>query len=103
MTYDPDSPHPSFVTPEGLHVPGGYLNPHPEPDHEDQGPPINVDDDGVAHFGMILPGDEPDVCGGCRRPWPCEKAVMLHVAPAPGTAETRMIESMTQALDNRRG
>lgn len=41
-------------------------------------PPANLTG-GVAHFCRILPGDEPDECGGCGAPWPCEHAVHLQV------------------------
>lgn len=56
----------------------------------------NVDDDGVAHFLLITPDPaEPDICGGCKVVWPCDKRVGVQVgeliAPDPGEARLREI------------
>lgn len=44
----------------------------------------NVDDDDVAHFLLITPDPGvPDVCGGCRKEWPCEGRVGVEVVEIP--------------------
>jgi hypothetical protein len=56
-------------------------------------PASNVDDDGVAHFLLITPDPgEPDLCGGCKKEWPCEKRVGVEVLelPAPDPEEERL-------------
>jgi len=44
--------------------------------------PVNVDDDGTAHYCVIPPRGD-DYCGGCGNPWPCDKARHLLVLPMP--------------------
>lgn len=47
-------------------------------------PASNVDGNGVAHFLLITPDpEEPDVCGGCEREWPCADRVGVEVAEVP--------------------
>jgi len=53
----------------------------------------NVDDDDVAHFLLITPDPgEPDLCGGCRKEWPCEGRVGVEVVqvPQPDPEEARL-------------
>jgi len=72
------------VTPEGIEVPGGYLDPIPQPEEHPDEKPSNMDDNGVLHFGIVLPRKEdPDVCGGCGALWPCDGAVLLGLVTLP--------------------
>jgi len=67
-------------------------------------PASNVDDDGVAHFLLITPDpSEPDLCGGCKKEWPCEKRVGVEVLeqPAP-TIDKATLDAVLQALRDER-
>ena len=60
----------------------------------------NVDDDGVAHFLLITPdADVPDLCGGCRKTWPCDHRVGVEVTTLPEVdpAEEKLREIALQA------
>jgi hypothetical protein len=63
----------------------GYTDPDPDPtdvpDMEQR--PANMDDNDVAHFCVIPPGNAADFCGGCAQPWPCDQAVHLDLIQAP--------------------
>lgn len=67
-------------------MPPGYDEPD-DPDEDDpvdEGPPSNVDDDGVNHFAVTTMDDNtPDVCGGCGQTWPCDAAYDLGLAERP--------------------
>jgi len=46
-----------------------------------EGDPENLDPAGVAHFAVVYPdAGQPDQCGGCGAPWPCEPAYELGLA-----------------------
>jgi hypothetical protein len=58
----------------------------------------NVDDDGVAHFLLITPDPgEPDLCGGCRKVWPCPDRVPLQVLETP-TVDPELVRQVAEAL-----
>lgn len=47
--------------------------------------PGNVDDTGVAHFGVIPPGmGAAEFCGGCGEAWPCAGAETLGMLLVEG-------------------
>lgn len=81
----------------------------PEPSHVEEldadvrrGVGENVDDAGVAHFLRITPDpDEPDLCGGCQREWPCGHGVPLQVVANP-TVDPELVAAVAAALREER-
>jgi hypothetical protein len=62
----------------------------------------NVDDDGVAHFLLITQDPaEPDLCGGCRKEWPCGQGVPLLVVERP-RVDPGLLEAVLAAVREER-
>jgi hypothetical protein len=62
----------------------------------------NVDDDGVAHFLRITPDpEEPDLCGGCEKEWPCPGRVPLQVMEQP-RVDSELLAGVVAALKAER-
>jgi hypothetical protein len=62
----------------------------------------NVDDAGVAHFLLITPDpSEPDVCGGCRKEWPCGQGVPLQVVERP-RIDPELLQAVLAAVREER-
>lgn len=62
----------------------------------------NVDDDGVAHHLLITPDpEEPDICGGCRKVWPCGKGQPLQVIEQP-RLDPGLVAAVAEALRQER-
>lgn len=80
MTHPDDTRTDDWVSLPEPPMPPGFDQPHEEelPPQED---PANVDDRGRAHFGVVYPdAGQPDQCGGCGAPWPCEPAYAMGLA-----------------------
>lgn len=63
-------------------------------------PAANVDDNGTAHFLVITPDpEEPDLCGGCEKEWPCDGRVGVEVVeiPRPIDPEQERLEQIALA------
>lgn len=62
----------------------------------------NVDDAGVAHFLLITPDPaEPDLCGGCKKEWPCGQGVPLQVVERP-RVDAELLEAVLAAVREER-
>lgn len=58
----------------------------------------NVDDDGVAHFLLMTPDPaEPDLCGGCRKEWPCGHGIPLVVTEKP-RLDPELVAAVLEAM-----
>lgn len=62
----------------------------------------NVDDQGVPHFLLITPDpEEPDLCGGCSKEWPCPERVPLDVVQQP-RLDHELVQAVAAALKAER-
>lgn len=68
--------------PEDHPLAGSYLDVPPDRTEPD-GDVGNLDGNGQAHFCLILPAGEGEICGGCRKEWPCDDAVRLAAFELP--------------------
>lgn len=82
---DPALDHPGELYPTPVQVEDrSEVQPHTHDGADLRAGASNVDDDDVAHFLLITPDPgEPDLCGGCKKEWPCDGRVGVEVVEIP--------------------